>query len=118
MATKPRKKGKDTSAKKSVPVARFEIIREEESTPLGESWAKLRRQFAPLVEAGRIALGDAYSTVAQVVLEKKEDLEDQRAEQNALKRRVARQAKRVASPLLLEAGSLKEPHKSATSKTS
>ena len=114
MATKSRKKRKDAQAEKSAQVARFEIVREEAVTSLGETWANLRRQLPPLVEAGRIALGDAYSSFAQVVLEKKEDLEDQRAEQKVLKRNAARRTQKAAAPLLLEAGSLKEPRKSSS----
>lgn len=114
MAPQSHKKRKEARPEKSAPVARFEIVRDEAATSLGETWANLRRQLAPLLEAGRIALGDAYSSVAQVVLEKKEDLEDQRAEQKALKRNAARRTQKAAAPLLLEAGSLKEPRKSSS----
>jgi len=117
MATRSRKKSKTTGNKITMPAVRFEIIQEETSTSLGEAWTKLRRQLAPWVEAGRIALGDAYSSLAQVVLEKKEDFEDQQAEQKALKRQSTRQAQKAAKPLL-KAGPAKRTRKGTKAKTS
>lgn len=62
------------------PVWRFEIIDESSgATP----WSELGQSLSPFVEAARDALGDLYVSIAKVVLEWKEDFEDQRAERKA-----------------------------------
>ncbi len=108
MAT-PSFKPRKVRAKKAEPTApRFEIV-EEAPNPVAESWSSFRELLEPLLETGRNVLGDVYSSIAQAVLEKKEELEDRRAERKAEQRRVARKLssrKKTASPRLLEAGSL------------
>jgi hypothetical protein len=108
MAT-PSPKLKKFPAKRTVSSApRFEIV-EEEPNAVAESWSSFRQLLEPLLDASRNVLGDVYSSLAQAVLEKKEELEDRRAERMAEQRRVARKLRsrrKAASPRLLEAGSL------------
>ena len=101
-----RKKGKLESERVSAP--QFEIV-EDELNPVLESWSSFRKLLEPVLEASRNVLGDIYSSVAQAVLEQKEELEDRRAERKAEQRRVSRKLtpkRTAASPHLLEAGSL------------
>jgi hypothetical protein len=100
------KKGNAKLEKVSTP--RFEIV-EEELSPVMESWSSLRKLLDPLLEASRNVLGDIYSSIAQAVLEQKEELEDRRAERKAEQRRVARKLtprRTTSPPHLLEAGTL------------
>jgi hypothetical protein len=46
-------------------------------------WTGLGSAFGPLLETGRNAVEAIYASVAQVVLERKEELEDWRAERRA-----------------------------------
>jgi len=80
--SKVRVKTEETSAPK------FEIV-EEELNPVAESWSSFRKLLDPLLETSRNVLGDVYSSIAQAVLEHKEELEDRRAERKAEQRRVA-----------------------------
>jgi len=105
LSPKPRK----ARAKKAGPSApKFEIV-EEEPNPVAESWSSFRQLLAPLLETSRNVLGDVYSSIAQAVLEQKEELEDRRAERKAEQWRVSRKLsprRKAATPHLLEAGSL------------
>jgi hypothetical protein len=108
MAT-PSPKPRKARAKKAEPSApKFEIV-EELPNPVAESWASFRQLLDPLLEASRNVLGDVYSSIAQAVLEQKEELEDRRAERKAEQRRVSRKLsprRKAARPRLLEAGTL------------
>jgi hypothetical protein len=99
------------SKKQAASAPKFEIV-DEEPNSVAQSWSSFRQLLDPLLETSRNVLGDVYSSLAQVVLEQKEELEDRRAERKAAQRRVARKLrpKRASSsPHLLEAGTL---HKS------
>lgn len=69
------------------PVWKFEIIYED-SNQNESFWSRLRRNLAPLLEATREALDATYAAGARRVLERKEELEDRRAERK-VRRRVA-----------------------------
>jgi hypothetical protein len=60
-------------------------------------WSTLSNKFEPLVNLGRDALGDVYSSIAQVVMERKEQIEDRRAELKARQNAAARAARRTNS---------------------
>jgi len=102
-------KSRKVRAKKAEPAApKFEIV-DEESNPVADSWSRFRQLLAPLLEASRNVLGDVYSSLAQAALERKEELEDQRAERKAEQRRSARKLaprRTDSSPRLLEVGTL------------
>lgn len=74
------------------PVWKFEIIFED-SNPHESFWSRLRRNLAPLLEAAREALDATYAAGARRVLERKEELEDRRAERKARRRVAVRSAK-------------------------
>jgi hypothetical protein len=79
---------------------KFEII-DEDADPSISPWLRLFRDVAdviePLIEASRAVIGDLYAAGAQVVLERREELEDLLAERTARRRAEARAARRVAS---------------------
>jgi hypothetical protein len=83
---------KRTRSKPEQPLAwKFEII-DEDSVREPSPWADLRRNLGALVEKGRDALGDMYVAVAQAVVERKENLDDRRAERKALRQIAAKTA--------------------------
>jgi hypothetical protein len=64
---------------------KFEIIHENSDLTVSP-WPNLRRNLRSLVEAGRNVVGDIYVSIARVVLERKEEFEDRRAERKARQR--------------------------------
>jgi hypothetical protein len=84
---------KDTSpGTEEAPAWKFEIV-DENFDPEANPWSGLQRAFAPLLEAGRTAIEDVYASLAQIVLEKKEEFEDWRAERRARELAAARAAR-------------------------
>jgi len=77
---------------------KFEII-DEDADPSISLWMRLFRDFAdviePLIEASRAVIGDLYAVGAQLVLERREELEDLLAERTARRRAAAREARRA-----------------------
>jgi len=63
----------------------FEIL-DENSDSRANSWPNLGRLYTSLVETARDALGDIYASGARIVLQRKEALEDRRAEHKARNR--------------------------------
>jgi hypothetical protein len=90
------RKKRTRSKKDQPPVLKFEIIHENSNQEAG-LWSKLRRNLGPLVAAARNALGEIYSSVAQVALEQKEEFEDRHAERKARQRIASRAARRAIS---------------------
>ena len=90
------------TAKKTFPtdeessVWKFEII-DEDSDLEAYPWSGLSRAFEPLLDAGRKAVEDWYASVARIVLEKTEELEDWRAERRARELAAARAARTANS---------------------
>ncbi|MFZ0496330.1 MAG: hypothetical protein WBD65_11205 [Methylocella sp.] len=78
------------------PDLKFEIIYENSNLE-ADLWSKLRRNLGPLIAAASNALGEIYSSVAQVALERKEECEDRRAERKARQRIASRAARRGIS---------------------
>ena len=108
MATRSLKSNKAHVEKPEPSTPQFEIV-EEEPNPLTESWSTFRQLLNPLLEASRSMVEYVYSSIAQTVLEQKEEMEDRRAERKAERRRAARKLgsrRTPSSPHFLEAGSL------------
>jgi hypothetical protein len=96
------KDNKSRSKAVKQPAWKFEVIHEEPS-PLVGAWSKLRENLDVLVTAGSGILGEAYVSVARVVLERTEQLEDLRAERKARHRIAARTVRRANSASELQA---------------
>lgn len=79
---------------------KFEII-DEDADPSISPWLRLVRDLAdviePMIEASRAVIGDLYAAGAQVVLERREELEDMLAERTARRKAEARAARRATS---------------------
>ncbi|ACB96388.1 hypothetical protein [Beijerinckia indica] len=61
--------------------------------PGQSAWSKISKTFGPFVSAGCEAVQDAYASIAQVLLERVENLEDRYAERKALQRKATRAAR-------------------------
>jgi hypothetical protein len=100
------------------PVWKFEII--HETSELGPSlWSELGQNLGPFFEAGRNALGNIYASVAQLLLERKEEFEDWRAERKVRQTiavRSARNTHSAAETHLVEVGAGFNDRPASTSK--
>jgi hypothetical protein len=114
------KKRRTRSKGAPLSILKFEIIQEPSGTK-ANSWLKLRQHFGLLLETGRNALGKIYTSIAQVVLERKETLEDRHAERKARRRLAVLAARRASSgprTQLVEARARSRNRSASTSKTS
>jgi hypothetical protein len=86
-ATAPfkRRRSKETPT----PVWKFEII-DDRPDPDASRWAQLGRNLGPIAETASNALGVLYVSIAKVVLEWKEQFDDERAERKASERSLPR----------------------------
>jgi len=96
------KDDKSRSQAVKTPAWKFEVIHEEPS-PLAGTWSKLRENLDALLKVGSEVLGTAYVSVARVVLERTEQIEDLRAARKARHRIAARTAKPANSASELQA---------------